>query len=72
MFHAFPQNPNKFGPQSRNLASIIRGYKIGVTKYVRNQHLQFKWQRLYHEHVIRDVEELERIREYISNNPLVW
>ena len=24
---------NKFGPQSKNLASIIRGYKIGVKKY---------------------------------------
>src|SRR5215212_2241619 len=26
---------NKFGPQSQNLASIIRGYKIGVTKFAR-------------------------------------
>ena len=23
---------NRFGPQSKNLASIIRGFKIGVTK----------------------------------------
>ena len=27
-----PNQKNKFGPQSKNLASIIRGYKIGVTK----------------------------------------
>ncbi len=26
---------NKFGPQSQNLASIVRGFKIGVTKNAR-------------------------------------
>jgi putative transposase len=30
------------------------------------------WQRNYWEHVIRDENELERIREYIRNNPLRW
>ena len=30
------------------------------------------WQRDYFEHVIRDEEELRRIREYIAQNPLSW
>jgi REP element-mobilizing transposase RayT len=30
------------------------------------------WQPNYHEHVIRDENELQRIREYIFNNPLRW
>ena len=30
------------------------------------------WQRNYYEHVIRDENELNRIREYIINNPLQW
>ena len=30
------------------------------------------WQRNYHEHIIRNEQELERIREYICNNPLRW
>jgi REP element-mobilizing transposase RayT len=30
------------------------------------------WQPNYHEHVIRNEEELQRIREYICNNPLRW
>ena len=30
------------------------------------------WQPNYHEHVIRNEKELERIREYICNNPLRW
>jgi len=30
------------------------------------------WQRNYYEHVIRNEEELQRIREYIQTNPLRW
>jgi hypothetical protein len=30
------------------------------------------WQRNYYEHVIRDEEDLNQIREYIINNPLKW
>jgi len=30
------------------------------------------WQRNYYEHIIRDDESLNRIREYIINNPLQW
>ncbi|MDO8741754.1 MAG: hypothetical protein Q7J11_01250, partial [Candidatus Roizmanbacteria bacterium] len=32
---------NKFGPQSKNLASIIRGYKIGVKKYATINKINF-------------------------------
>ena len=30
------------------------------------------WQRNYYEHIIRNEESLNRIREYIANNPLQW
>ena len=30
------------------------------------------WQRNYYEHVIRNEDELNKIREYIQNNPLEW
>ncbi len=30
------------------------------------------WQRNYYEHVIRDDSGLQRIREYVANNPLSW
>jgi len=30
------------------------------------------WQRNYYEHVIRNEDELNKIREYIQNNPLKW
>jgi len=30
------------------------------------------WQRNYYEHIVRNEDELERIREYIVNNPIRW
>jgi putative transposase len=30
------------------------------------------WQRNYWEHIVRDESELNRIREYVSNNPAQW
>ena len=64
---------NKFGPQSQNLASIIRGFKIGVTKFAR-QHTRIYhiWQPRFHDHIIRNENELSGISEYIRHNPLNW
>ena len=30
------------------------------------------WQRNYYEHVVRNEDELNKIREYIATNPLRW
>jgi len=32
----------------------------------------FAWQRNYYEHIIRDEDELGRIRLYIEDNPGMW
>jgi putative transposase len=63
---------NQFGPQSKNLASIVRGYKIGVTKYARKNNIPFQWQSRYYDHIIRDEISLNKIRQYIIQNPLNW
>lgn len=63
---------NKFGPQSKNLASIIRGFKIGVTKNARNIHAEFAWQPRFHDHIIRDDNSYQRISQYIYTNPDNW
>ena len=67
-----PQHKNKYGPQSKNLASAIRGFKIGVTKYARENNIPFQWQRLFHDHIIRDSNEMNHIAEYIENNVAKW
>ncbi len=53
---------------SRTIGSIVRGFKIGVTKGIDYS----PWQRNYYEHIIRDYLEYERIAEYIVQNPLKW
>ena len=60
--------PNKFGPQSKNLASIIRGFKIGVTNYARQNSIDFRWQSRFYERLIRDEKSLSITRKYIKNN----
>jgi REP element-mobilizing transposase RayT len=76
-FASLPSQPskistNKFGPQSKNLASIIRGFKIGVTKNARLIHADFAWQSRFYDHIIRNNESYDKIRNYIANNPLKW
>jgi putative transposase len=63
---------NQFGPQSQNLGSIIRGYKVGVTKFARENKLEFGWQPRFHDHVIQDHESYIKIRNYIITNPSRW
>ncbi len=66
------QNKNKFGPQSKNLGSIIRGFKIGVTKYASTNDIPSAWQARFYEHIIRDEQSFLEIKEYIQQNPLRW
>lgn len=63
---------NKFGPQSKNLSSVIRGFKIGVTKNARKIDPHFEWQPRFYDHIIRNSKSLENIQHYIFNNPLKW
>ena len=62
----------KFGPQSKNLASIVRGFKIGVTKFANEHHLSFAWQPRFHDHIIRNQYEMNSIGNYICNNVARW
>ncbi len=58
---------------SKTIGSIVRGFKIGVTKWMRqNTHVKTVWQRNYWEHIVRDENELNRIRQYIIDNPAKW
>tara|TARA_R110000868_G_scaffold378658_5_gene644190 strand:- start:7550 stop:7792 length:243 start_codon:yes stop_codon:yes gene_type:complete len=63
---------NSFESQAKNLASIIRGFKSSVTMKARKIDPKFAWQANYHDRIIRDYAEYERIAKYIINNPLKW
>jgi hypothetical protein len=62
-----------FRSPSNTLGSIIRGFKIGVTKWMRqNTEIYDVWQRNYHEHIIRNQKSRELISDYLKNNPSKW
>lgn len=65
-------NQKRFGGQSKNLASIIRGFKSSVTMKARQLNPRFAWQANYHDRIIRNEYEYDRIAEYIQNNPMNW
>jgi putative transposase len=46
----------------------VRSFKSAVSKAVGRS----IWQRNYYEHVIRNEDELNRIRDYIDDNPIMW
>ena len=59
----------------RSLASFVAGFKSVSTKRInaiRGTPGVPVWQRNYYEHVIRDDDDLGRVRRYIAENPLRW
>ena len=67
---------SKFGNiMSGSLSVIVRSFKSAVTKRInllRDTVGEKVWQRNYYEHIIREDKDLNRIREYIINNPKNW
>ena len=63
---------NQFGPQSKNLSSIVRGFKSADTKKSREILPYFAWQPRFYDRIIRNEKELRRINDYIILNPERW
>jgi putative transposase len=64
---------SKISPKSGSLSAIARSYKSAITRWCRqNNHDNFAWQPRFYEHIIRADGSLDRIREYIINNPAKW
>ena len=55
-----------------NISRVIRWYKGRCSFEIRKIGSEFKWQSLFHDHIIRDDESFQRIREYIRKNPKNW
>ena len=63
---------NSFGPQSKNIPSIIGGIKTAITIKARKINPEFKWQPRYHDIIIRDERAYNNISKYIIHNPSNW
>ncbi len=59
--------------KTKSLSELIGAFKTTSSKQIReNGFASFKWQRSFHDHIVRDDDDLNRVREYILNNPLQW
>lgn len=57
----------------KSIGSIIKGFKIGVTKWARaNSNIEKVWHRNYYEHIIKNQISYQNISSYIVNNPKKW
>jgi len=52
-----------------SLSSIVKLLKGNITKYAQEHNIVFAWQRSFHDHIIRNTQEYERIKYYIQKNP---
>lgn len=58
---------------TKSLLSVaIGGIKSATTVYARRNNINFAWQTRFHDHIIRNREEANRIADYIENNPQRW
>ena len=71
-----PTDKNEYmaerSPKQGSLAAVIRGLKSAVTKYANENEILFAWQPRFHDHIIRDNSEMNRIANYIENNVANW
>ena len=70
--------PNGFQPFREGLlhglSEMIRGFKTFSSKKINQlgNTSKFQWQQSFYDRVIRNEEELSKVREYIANNPVKW
>ncbi|GHT22056.1 hypothetical protein AGMMS4957_11780 [Bacteroidia bacterium] len=54
------------------LSVAVGGVKSAITKFANVNKIDFAWQTRFHDYIIRDANEMNRIADYIGNNPLTW
>jgi len=77
---SMPGNGRAQGPSPTTLSDVMERFKsLSTTRYIAGVKtagwLSFSgklWQRSYHDRIIRNETELNKIRTYVSNNPCEW
>jgi len=59
-------------PQAGTVSAAMRSYKSAVSRSIRPLYADFSWQTRFHDHVIRNTAEYERIECYILLNIENW
>ena len=54
------------------LSHIIGQFKSAVTRFARENQIPFSWQPRYHDRIVRNWDEMNKIALYIEQNPMKW
>ena len=54
------------------LSVVIRQFKQSITRFANENNIEFAWQTRFHDHIIRDNDEMKGIANYIENNVANW
>jgi REP element-mobilizing transposase RayT len=63
---------NKNPMLNNNISRVVRWYKGVCTFEMRKLHADFQWQTRFHDLIIRNDDEYQRIVNYINTNPENW
>ena len=70
---AVRRRPGLEPPRAGSLSAIVRSYKAGVPRRCHDSGmLNFAWQPGFYEHILRGNSSVEKVRDYIMNNPPRW
>ncbi|MGB4206181.1 MAG: hypothetical protein WBJ84_11275 [Bacteroidales bacterium] len=56
----------------KSLGTVMRGLHARITRHANKNGIPFAWQRRFHDRIVRDQDELNRIATYIENNVANW
>jgi len=72
--HKTKDNFNKFSkPVKKSVSVIINQFKSSVKRWCnQNGYSHFQWQSRFYDHILQDEKSIDRVREYINNNPRNW
>ena len=59
-------------PRKNSLAVVIRGVKSSITKFANENNTPFAWQTRFHDRIIRNQDEFDKISDYIEKNVVNW
>lgn len=70
----YDRNINQFSKPLRNSVSvIINQFKSSVKRWCnKNGYNHYQWQTRFYDHILHNEDSIDRIREYIGNNPKNW
>ena len=58
--------------RNNKLSFLVGSIKSNITRYANQKRIEFAWQSRFHDHIVRNIDELNNIAAYVENNVVNW